>query len=98
LNGSETALPSGYPDYDTVGLRVKETEFHGLHIRMTMTRSIRIVQLWELVDGQPVRWIGNVFRLDSEPPCLYLAHRYESVLARPERDALARIAAKVWKS
>jgi hypothetical protein len=98
LNGPETALPSGYPDSETIGLRTREIEFDGLHIRMTMTHSVRIVQLWELVDGRPASWIGNVFRLDSElPPCIYLAHRYESVLDRSQRDALARLAAKHWK-
>jgi hypothetical protein len=99
LNGPETALPSGYPDSETIGLRTKEIEFEGLHIRMTMTPAVRIVQLWELAGGHPVRWIGNVFRLDSKlPPCLYLAHRYESVFGRDRREALAGLAARYWKS
>ncbi|MDA1358367.1 hypothetical protein O1R50_01970 [Glycomyces luteolus] len=97
MNGPDNPPLSGYPDAETIGLRIEEIEFEGLHIRMTMTRAIRIVQLWEMVDGQPVGWIGNVFRIDSEPPCIYLGHRYEAVLARPERHALARLAAKRWK-
>lgn len=98
MNGPDTPLPSGYPDSETIGLRIEEIEFEGLRIRMTMTHGIRIIQLWELEDGHPVGWIGNVFRIDSEPPCIYLGHRYEAVLARPERHALARLTAKYWKS
>ena len=99
MNGPEAALPSGYPDSETIGLRTKEIEFEGLHIRMTMTPAVSIVQLWELADGHPVRWIGNAFRFDSKlPPCLYLAHRYEPVFARAQREDLARLAAKYWKS
>jgi hypothetical protein len=100
MNGpDEPALPGGYPDADVVGwIRSEEIEFTGIHIRMTVTPGERIVQLWELADGRPVRWLGNVFRVESEPPGLYLNHRYESRLNRLQRDTLARTGAKFWKS
>ncbi|MEU6250766.1 hypothetical protein [Glycomyces sp. NPDC047010] len=99
MSGPEHPMPSGYPDPETVGwLRTEEIEFLELHIRMTITPGERIVQLWELKGDRPVSWIGNVFRIDSEPPGLYLNHKHEKGLSRPQRDALARIAAKFWKS
>lgn len=95
----ETPLPSGYPDPEAVGwLRAEEIEFLDLHIRMTVTPGERIVQLWELSAGHPVRWIGNVFRIDSEPPGLYLNYKYERTFSRSQRDSLARLGAKFWKS
>ncbi|GAA2310174.1 hypothetical protein GCM10009853_079560 [Glycomyces scopariae] len=99
MNGPDNPLPSGYPDPEAVGwLRTDEIEFLELHIRMTITPGERIVQLWQLADGHPVSWIGNVFRIDSEPPGLYLNHKFETTLNRPQRDSLARLAAKFWKS
>ena len=76
---------------------MEDFEFAGLHIRMTITPGERIVQLWELIDGHPVRWLGNVFRIDSEPPVLKLNYRYETVFSRMQRDVLARTGAKFWK-
>jgi hypothetical protein len=91
-------LPQGYPDPDTVGwARTDDLEVHDLHIRMTITPGERIVQLWDLQDGHPVRWFGNAFRLESEPPVLYLNYRYDPLLTRSQRDQLARTAAKFWK-
>jgi hypothetical protein len=99
MNGSETSLPSGYPDPETVGwLRAEDIEFLDFHIRMTITPGDRIVQLWELEEGRPVRWIGNVFRIDSEPPWLRLTHQYERRFNRSQRESLARLGAKFWKS
>lgn len=93
----EVSLPSGYPDPDVGWARTDDLEFAGLHIRMTITPGERIVQLWELTDGHPVRWLGNVFRIDSEPPVLYVNYRYEAHLSRAQRDVLARTGAKFWK-
>jgi hypothetical protein len=94
----DASLPGGYPDPEVVGwARIEDLEFEGFHIRMTITPGERIVQLWELVDGHPVRWFGNVFRIDSEPPVLYVNYRYESRLNRAQRDVLARAGAKFWK-
>jgi hypothetical protein len=100
MNGpEERALPAGYPDLAVVGwLRSEDIESAGIHIRLTVTPGEKIVQMWELVEGHPVRWLGNVFRVDAEPPALYLNHSYESRLTRPQRDALARTGAKFWKS
>ncbi|MDN3242688.1 hypothetical protein [Glycomyces tritici] len=95
----EVSLPDGYPDPEVVGwARTEELEFAGLHMRMTITPGDRIVQLWELVDGHPVRWLGNVFRVESEPPVLKLNYRYEAHFSRAQRDVLARTGAKFWKS
>jgi len=95
----ERPLPGGYPDPAAVGwLRAEDSEFAGLHMRMTITPGENLVQLWELDDGHPVRWIGNVFRVNSEPPALYLNYSYESRISRAQRDILARDGAKFWKS
>ncbi|MFG3342205.1 hypothetical protein [Glycomyces sp. NPDC048151] len=64
---------------------------------MTITPGDRIVQLWELVDDHPVRWLGNVFRVESEPPVLYLNFRFGTQIGYAQRDALARAGAKFWK-
>ncbi|HEX2144131.1 MAG TPA: hypothetical protein VHG10_06455 [Glycomyces sp.] len=88
-------LPSGYPDPAIA--RSEEFDYLDLHIRMTVTPGERFVQLWELVDDHPARWLGNAFRVDAEPPCLYLTYRFEPHFSRLQRDALARIAAKFWK-
>jgi hypothetical protein len=94
----EVSLPDGYPDPEVVGwARTEDLEFAGLHMRMTITPGDRIVQLWELVDGHPVRWLGNVFRVESEPPVLKLNYRYETQLNRAQRDVVARTGAKFWK-
>lgn len=94
----ERPLPGGYPDPAVVGwARAEDLEFAGFHIRMTITPGERIVQVWELNDGHPVRWLGNVFRVDSERPVLYINYRYEPHVDRAQRDALARIGAKFWK-
>ncbi|MCD0442901.1 hypothetical protein LO763_04585 [Glycomyces sp. A-F 0318] len=100
MNGpDEPALPAKYPDPAVVGwIRSEEIEFEGLHIRLTVTPGEKIVQLWELVDGHPVRWLGNVFRVESEPPALSLNHRYQSRIKHSRRDALARAGVKFWKS
>ncbi len=100
MSGPDTPLPKGYPDPEAVGwLRTGDVEYLGLHIRMTIKPGDRIVELWELDDGQPVRWLGNVFRVDSEPPGLYLNHQFEQLLkSRPQRDGLAHLAVKFWKS
>jgi hypothetical protein len=91
--------PSGYPDASTVGwVRTEDFESSGLHIRMTVSPGEKIVQLWELTDGRPVLWLGNAFRVESEPPALYLNHRYEALLNRGQRELIARTAAKFWKS
>lgn len=95
----EHPLPGGYPDAAAVGwVRTEDTEFAGIHIRMTISPGDRIVEVWETEDGHPVRWLGNVFRIDAEPPGLYLNHRYERLLSRGQRDLLARAGAKFWKS
>jgi hypothetical protein len=94
----ERPLPGGYPDPEEFGwARIEDLEFAGLHIRMTITPGERIVQLWELEEDHPVRWLGNVFRVESEPPVLYVNYRYEKHLSRAQRDALARTGAKFWK-
>jgi hypothetical protein len=94
----EAPLPEGYPDPAVIGWsRTEDLEFAGLHIRMTITPGERIVQLWELVDGRPVHWFGNVFRVDSEPPQLRVYYPYEKRLGRAQRDVLARAGAKFWK-
>lgn len=94
----EGPLPDGYPDPEAAGwARYEDIEFAGLHIRMTITPGDRIVQLWELVDDRPVRWMGNVFRVESEPPVLKLNFRFESHFDRAQRDGLARVGVKFWK-
>lgn len=94
----EGSLPDGYPDPEVLGwARIDDFEFAGLHIRMTITPGDKIVQVWELEDGRPVTWIGNVFRVDSEPPILYANYHYEKRLSRSERDVIARTGAKFWK-
>lgn len=100
MNGpDEPALPAGYPDLAVVGwLRSEEIEFAGFHIRLTVTPGDKIVQLWEMADGHPVHWLGNVFRVESEPPALKLNYRYEPRFGRSQRDALARTGAKFWKT
>ncbi|MEU6246085.1 hypothetical protein [Glycomyces sp. NPDC047010] len=96
---NEHPLPVGYPDLDAIGwLRVEEIDYLGLAIRMTVTPGERTVQLWELEGGRPVEWIGNVFRIDAEPPCLHLNYKYERILTRAQREPLARLGAKFWKS
>lgn len=95
----ERPLPSGYPDAAVVGwVRAEDSEFAGIPIRMTVSPGDRIVQVWETDDGHPILWLGNIFRVDSEPPGLYLNHRYDRRLNRVQRDALARAGAKFWKS
>lgn len=94
----EPSLPGGYPDPAVIGwVRTEDLEFAGLHVRMTITPGERLVQLWELADGHPVRWLGNVFRIDAEPPVLRLNYPYEAKFSRSRRDALARAGAKFWK-
>jgi hypothetical protein len=90
-------LPKGYPAAPE-WVRTEDLEFGGRSIRMTVTPGDRIVELWELSEGRPVQWLGNVFRVDSEPPCVYLNHTYERHLPPAERAALARIGARFWKS
>lgn len=95
----EPEMPRGYPDPAVVGwIRSEDIEFSGIHIRMTVAPGEKIVQMWELRDGRPHRWLGNVFRVGADVPGLYLNHSYESRLSRPQRDALARTGAKFWKS
>lgn len=92
-------LPDGYPDPEKARwVRTEQIEHCGLHIGMTVTPEHRIVQLWELEAGHPVHWLGNVFRVDAEPPCLYLNYRYDKQFNRSQQASLARIAAKFWKS
>lgn len=92
-------LPNGYPDPSSSGwVRTEDAEIAGIHIRMTVAPGDRIVELWELVDDEPVRWVGNVYRVDAEPPCVYLNHLFERRLKRAEADQLARVGAKFWKS
>lgn len=96
---TEQRLPKGYPDPTAAGwVRTEDLELGGIHIRMTAAPGERIVELWELEDGWPQRWLGNVFRVDSEPPCVYLNHTYERRLQPAERRSLARVGAKFWKS
>ena len=100
MNGpEERALPPEYPDLAVVGwLRSEDIEFADMHIRLTITPGDRLVQLWELLDGHPVHWLGNAFRIDAEPPAIRLNHSYESRFNRHQREALARTCAKFWKS
>jgi hypothetical protein len=93
-------LPDSYPDPDVVTwLRWADIEYLGLPIRMTVIPGERVIELWELVDKHPVRWMGNVFRIEAIVPLLYLNHKYEQAIPRrAQRDALARIAADFWKS
>ena len=99
MSGTESpSLPDGYPDPAVTGwARVEDLEFAGFHIRMTITPGERLVQLWELVDGHPVRWLGLVFRVDSEPPVLRLNYPFERRFSRSQREILARTGAKFWK-
>lgn len=91
--------PEGYPDSATSGLvRVADIEFLGFTLRMTNLPGERFVKLWELEEGAPVHWFGNVFRVHADPPGLYLNYRYEPALDRFQRDDLARIGAKFWSS
>ncbi len=94
---TEHELPSGYPDAAD-WVRAEDIEFGGLPIRMTVAPGERIVELWELREGRPVQWLGNVFRVDAEPPCVYLNHTYERRLHPNDRAALARRGARFWKS
>ncbi|GAA2305107.1 hypothetical protein GCM10009853_072720 [Glycomyces scopariae] len=95
----ERTPPPGYPDLDEIGwLRSEEIQYLGLQIRMTVTPGERVVQLWELEEGHPVSWIGNVFRIDAQPPCLYLNYRYERLFTRTQREPLAQLGARFWKS
>lgn len=95
----DRSLPAGYPDLEKVGwIRESDIEFAGLALRLTINPGERTVQVWELEEGHPIQWLGNAFRLDSEPPGLYLNYKYEQRLTRPQRDALAHLAAKFWKS
>jgi hypothetical protein len=98
MSGTEpTSLPDGYPDPAVTWARTEDLEFVGLHIRMTITPGERLVQLWELVDGHPVRWLGLVYRIDAEPPGLRLNYPFEPHFSRAQRDVLARTGAKFWK-
>ncbi|NUQ90820.1 MAG: hypothetical protein HOQ43_20440 [Glycomyces artemisiae] len=66
---------------------------------MTIKPNDRIVEMWELEDGHPARWVGNVFRIDASTPGLYLNHKIEAVLkTRQQRDGLAHLAVEFWKS
>ncbi|WP_146148194.1 hypothetical protein [Glycomyces artemisiae] len=100
MSGPENPMPDGYPDAEALGwLRTADIEYLGVHIRMTIKPNDRIVELWELDGGRPARWLGNVFRIDAALPGLYLNHKFEAVLkSRTQRDGLAHIAAKFWKS
>lgn len=100
MSGSDEApLPKSYPDPDQVGwIREEDLELDGLHIRMTITPGDRIVQLWELGPEGPVRWMGNVFRIDAEPPAIYLNYAFEKAMKRARREALVLEAAKFWKT
>ncbi|THV25962.1 hypothetical protein [Glycomyces paridis] len=100
MSGSDTPpLPGGYPDPAVVGwIRSDDIEFAGFHIRLTITPGSRIVELWITEDGHPVVWLGNAHRVDSEPPGLHVNHSYSKQFNRAQRDALAREAAKFWKS
>ena len=100
MNGpDEPTLPHGYPDASAgIWIRYEDIEFAGAPIRFTVNHGDRIVQIWEMVDGHPVRWVGNVFRVEAEPPALYLNHSYEVRLSRTQRDELARSGVKFFKS
>lgn len=94
---SEQGLPTGYPD-PADWVRTEDLELGGIHVRMTVAPGDRIVELWELEDGKPREWLGHVFRVDSEPPCLRLAFAYEQRLKTSARMFLAREGARFWKS
>ncbi|SDD06001.1 hypothetical protein [Glycomyces harbinensis] len=95
----ETAMPSGYPDPAVLGwVRSEDIESAGIHIRFTVNPGDKIVQMWELVDGRPARWLGNVYRVDAPIPSLYLNYHYEKRFKRLQREALALAGAKFWKS
>ncbi|WP_157930412.1 hypothetical protein [Glycomyces xiaoerkulensis] len=89
----------GYPDPTNSGwVRTEELEVSGFHIRMTVAPGEKIVELWELVDGEPGRWFGNVFRLDTKTPSHYLNYELDKHLGRAEREMLVSRASKFWKS
>lgn len=91
--------PSTYPDPEVVPwMRTDDIEFCGLHIRMTIEPGDRIVKLWALERGHPVRWLANAFRLEAVTPCLRLSCKYEQAIPRRSRDVLAATAAAFWKS
>ncbi|MCD0442824.1 hypothetical protein LO763_04195 [Glycomyces sp. A-F 0318] len=91
------APPEGYPDVAASGLvRVADIEFLEFKLQMTTVLGERFVKVWELEEGVPARWFGNVFRVDAEPPGLYLNYRYERMLDRFQRDQLARLGAEFW--
>lgn len=70
----------------------------GFRIRFTVAPGERTVGVWELVDGDPVRWFGYVIRMDSKSPSCYLNYEFEKHLRRVDRDALVDRATKFWKS
>lgn len=99
MPGSARPLPDKYPDEAKVGpFRRKDIEYLALPVRMTITPGEVNVALWELNDGHPVQWIGVVFRIDAEPPGIYLNFKYTQRFTWPQRDELARLAAEFWMS
>lgn len=99
MTGTTRPLPDRYPDVEEVGrFRCKDIEFDTLPVRMTIAPGEETVALWELEDGHPIQWMGTGFRVDAEPPGLYLNYKYERRMSWAQRDALARLAAKFWMS
>ncbi len=96
---SRPKAPSGYPDpTDSGWVRTEDLEIAGHHIRLTVSPGEKTVGVWELVDGAPGRWFGNVIRMDSNSPSSYLNFEFEKHLRRSDRDSLISRATKFWKS
>ncbi|WP_460544585.1 hypothetical protein [Glycomyces halotolerans] len=96
---TRSTAPKGYPDPTNSGwVRTEDLEFSGFHIRLTAAPGEKIVEVWELVDGEPSRWFGNVIRMDARSPSSYLNFEFEKRLTRAERDSLIARATKFWKS
>ncbi|MCD0445896.1 hypothetical protein LO763_19995 [Glycomyces sp. A-F 0318] len=94
----ERALPATYPDPAIIGwIRSEDIEAADIHLRMTITPGDKLVQLWELDGDHPVRWLGNVFRIDAELPVVRLHYRYASRFDRAQHERIARAAARFWK-
>lgn len=96
---SRRKAPNGYPDpTDSGWVRTEDFEVAGFHVRLTASPGEKTVGVWEMVDGSPGRWFGNIFRMDSKSPASYLNYEFEKHLRRSDRDTLVSRAAKFWKS
>ncbi|THV33611.1 hypothetical protein [Glycomyces buryatensis] len=91
--------PRGYPDPSSAGwIRIEDLQIADLNLRMTTAITDQIVQIWDLNDGEPTRWVGNVFRIDTRAPCLYLNYVYEKRFSQVDADHLTSTAVKFWQS